>query len=107
MSLLKILPAVIALGTVAVIAVGVDLMMSDTTDISEDSVTKKEVLTQMKQLQNELARLSDLKMINDKREATTQVNNIELNINGVEINELISTLSASLDSLTAQYNQFD
>ena len=110
MSLLKVLPAVIALGTVAAVAAGVvtDLIMSDdTVEEVKNTTTKKEVLTKMKNLQNELARLSDLKMLNDRRESTSQVKSIELNVNGVEIGDLISMLEAELVALTAQYNQFD
>jgi len=110
MSLLKALPAVIALGTVAAVAAGVvtDLIMSDdTVEEVKNTTTKKEVLTKMKNLQNELARLSDLKMLNDRRESTSQVKSIELNVNGVEIGDLIVMLEAELVALTAQYNQFD
>jgi len=109
MSLFKVLPAVIALGTVAVVAVGVvtDLIMSDDMDYNQDENTRKEVLTKMKTLQNELARLSDLKILNDKRESTSQVKNIDLTVDGVEINELISQLEEELIRLTTLYNQFD
>lgn len=109
MSLFKVLPAVIALGTVAAVAVGVvtDLIMSDDMGYNQDENTRKEVLTKMKTLQNELARLSDLKILNDKRESTSQVKNIDLMVDGVEINELISQLEEELIRLTALYNQFD
>jgi len=109
MSLLKILPAVIALGTVAAVTVGVvtDLIMSDDMDYNTDEETKKEVLTKMKTLQNELARLSDLKILNDKRESTSQVKSIDLMVDGVEINELINNLEEELIRLTALYNKFE
>ena len=110
MSLLKIVPAVIALGTVAAVAVGVvtELLMSDfDEDIHYDENTKKEVLAKMKACQNELARFSDLKILNDKREATAQVKNVALMIGDVEINELIAQLEEELTRLTAKYNKFD
>jgi len=109
MSLLKVLPAIIAIGTVAAVAVGfaTDLIMSDDMDYHQDENTKKDVLTKMKKLQNELARLSDLKILNDKREATAQVKNVDLMIDGVEINELISQLEEELIRLTALYNKFE
>ena len=108
MSLFKVIPAVIAFGTVAAVAVGVvtELIMADDMDYTPNEGSKKEVLTKMKRLQNELARLSDLKILNDKRESTSQVKNIDLTIDGVEINELISDLEEELIRLTALYNQF-
>ena len=107
MSLLKIIPAIIALGTVAV-ATGVvtELIISDDDDYVEDENTKKEVLGKLKRLQNELARLTDLKMLNDRREATSQVKSVDLMVDGIEINELISTLEADLYRLTSIYSKF-
>lgn len=110
MSLLKIVPAVIALGTVAAVAVGVvtELLMSDfDEDVHYDENTRKDVLKKMKACQNELARFSDLKILNDKRESTSQVKNVDLLIDGVEINELISQLEEELTRLTAKYNKFN
>ncbi len=109
MSLLKIIPAAIALGTVAAVAVGVatDLIMSDDMDYQVGEDNRKEVLKKMKACQNELARFSDIKILNDKREATNQVLTIDLMIGNVEINELISQLEEELTRLTAKYNKFD
>ena len=109
MSLLKFIPAVIAIGTVASIAAGaiVSLLDEDTTAIKHDEQTKQDVLAKMKRVQNELARFSDLKILNDKREATNQVHTIELKIGDVEINELLAQLEEELHRLTAKYNKFD
>jgi hypothetical protein len=109
MSLLKVLPAVIAVGTVTALAVGVvtDFIMSDDMDIDEKSTTKEEIIIEMRSIQNELARLSDLKMLNDRRESSSQVKNIELNVDGVEINKLISTLETELEDLMVIYNRVD
>ena len=109
MNLLKFIPVVVAVGTVASLAVGavVSLIEDDTETFRRDEHTKKEVLTKMKKVQNELARFSDLKILNDKRESTNQVHSVELKIGDVEINELIAQLEEELQRLTAKYNKFD
>ena len=104
MSLLKVVPIALAMVTVGAMALGAIVNSTEDTEPDGFEETKQAVLDRMKQCQNELARLSDIKLMNDKREATKMVSNVELSIDGVEITELISKLEEELSRLTKVYN---
>ena len=109
MSLLKVVPIALAMVTVGAIALGAISNSNKDTETDIDTAngfeeTKQAVLDRMKQCQNELARLSDLKVMNDKREATNMVSNIELSIDGIEITTVISDIEDELTRLTNLYN---
>ena len=95
---LKILPfaalGLVAVGTFKVI----EALLEDDFE-TYDETTPKQVQAKMKRLNDELARLTDIKMLNDKREATNQVKAVDLMIDGVEINELIATIEEELNRL--------
>jgi lysyl-tRNA synthetase class II len=90
---------------VAGIAKAIDEIIED--DYRTDEDDAKAVLQKMKKLQNELARLSDIKELNDRRESTGQVNKTSIQVEGVEINELIVTLTEELDRLTKKYQKLN
>lgn len=105
-----ILPIVAFAGASALIAAGIATFIDE---VMEDDIPKtdekdaKSVLAKMKRLQNELARLSDLKELNDRRESTKQVRKTSIEVDGVEINELIATLTEELERLTEKYQQMN
>jgi len=100
---LRILP-IAALGAVALGALTIvtSLLEEDTTPKKVDSPDY--LKNKMKRINDELARLSDIKMLNDKRESTKQVSKVDLMIDGVEINELIQMLEEELSKVVKEYN---
>jgi len=69
----------------------------------EKEYTAKQIEKRMKKINSELARLSDIKMLNDRRESTKQLKPITISIDGVDIDELMKTLEIELNSLVEQY----
>jgi len=94
----KLLPlaalGLVVVGTFKVI----ETLLNDNSE-NYDETTQKQVQAKMKKLNDELARLTDIKMLNDRRESTNQVKSVELMIDGVEVNELISIIEEELDRL--------
>jgi len=98
----KILPlaalGLVAVGTFKVI----ETLLDDNSENYEEPTkepTQEQVQAKMKKLNDELARLIDIKMLNDRRESTNQVESVELMINGVEVNELIHIIEEELNRL--------
>ncbi len=99
---MRLLPF-LALGTVFVGAfVAVSALIYELNEVTDED-TPPEVLTKIKKVQNELARLYDLKLLNDKRESTGTIEKVELMVAGVEVTELLKTLDVEMDRLTAKY----
>ena len=94
----KILPLA-ALGLVAVGTFKVIETLLDDNSENYEEPTQEQVQAKMKKLNDELARLIDIKMLNDRRESTNQVESVELMINGVEVNELIHIIEEELNRL--------
>lgn len=63
----------------------------------------KELEKTLKQLNDELARLIDIQILNEKRESTGQVSKAEIKIDGVELYELISLLEKRMKKVLASY----
>lgn len=96
-----------AFATASALAIGAIVKAFDESfedELRTDENDAQAVLQKMKKLQNELARLSDLKELNDRRESTGQLTKATIQVEGVEINELIATLSEEMDRLTKKYN---
>lgn len=106
MSLLKALPIFALVGTAIVVAgkAAIDLM-EDENDYKSNEKNPTQVIEKIKDIQNELARLHDLKMLNDKRESTGQLRKTEITVGGVEINTAISTLEEEIARLTKKLNK--
>lgn len=73
-------------------------------EVKPTNETKETVFKKMQKVQNELARLHDLKTLNLRRESTGQVKEVTIKIDDIEIDELISKLVNELDILTEKYN---
>jgi len=97
---LRLLPfmaiGAVALGTFTII----NTLLDDQENLDRyDEQNLKQVKAKMKRINDELGRLVDIKMMNDKREATNQVSNAAITVDGVEINELIQKLEEELGRL--------
>ncbi len=97
---IKLLPyAVLSIVAVGVFTV-VESLFDDSFETEHyDEETPKQVQSKMKTLNDELARLTDIKMLNDRRESTNQVRTVEVTVDGVEVNELIATVETELNRL--------
>ena len=109
MSILRVLPAAALVGAAGIVALGVskalDELFDDDYDFTpNDEQDAKLVMDKMIKVQNELARLSDIKDLNDRRESTGQLVKATIQVEGVEINELIASLTEEIDRLTKLYN---
>jgi len=110
MSVLRALPTVAMVGAAGLVTLGIlkliDKVFDDEIE-SQDEQDAKSVMKKMKRVQNELARLSDLKELNDRRESTGQVSKTTLQIDGVDIDEIILGLTENLERLTKKYNRLN
>jgi len=94
MSILKLVP-ILAVGAVGIAA----LMSTYEEKIKNKEISRDDIVNEMKQIQNELARLIELNALNDRFEQTGQVEEINLDINGVSVGERIENLTKRIDVL--------
>lgn len=90
MSLMKVLTLGAVVGAVA-------LYKYYEEQLEGEQISREELMDEMKQIQQELGRLNDLKVLNDKFELTGQVEKIDLSINGVNVEERIEEMTGRID----------
>jgi|SaaInlStandDraft_4_1057021.scaffolds.fasta_scaffold47221_1 hypothetical protein len=93
MKILRTLPFLALTGAAVLVYGMVDAAIKDFESIDTND------LDDIKSIQNELARLYDVKILNDKLEATAQVRKTVLTVGGVEIKEAIDILENRLEQL--------
>ena len=79
----------------------------DKVEIKEETLTSEEknsIIDKIKECQNELARLHDLKILNDKRESTGQIKKIDIMIDDLTLEETIKNYEDEISFLIKHSN---
>ena len=102
MSLLKVIPVLTIIGAAS-------LLISKTVKKRLDrentqQLSKQQIIDKIKECQNELARLHDLKILNDKRESTGQIKKIDIMIDDLTLEETIKNYEDEISFLIKHSN---
>ena len=102
MSLLKVTPVLTIIGAAS-------LLISKTIEKRLDrentqQLSKQQIIDKIKECQNELARLHDLKILNDKRESTGQIKKIDIMIDDLTLEETIKNYEDEISFLIKHSN---
>ena len=87
MSLLKVIPVLTVIGVASLLISKTIKKRLDRENTQQ--LSKQQIIDKIKECQNELARLHDLKILNDKRESTGQIKKIDIMIDDLTLEETI------------------
>ena len=89
MSLLKVIPVLTVIGVASLLISKTIKKRLDREKQNTQQLSKQQIIDKIKECQNELARLHDLKILNDKRESTGQIKKIDIMIDDLTLEETI------------------
>ena len=102
MSLLKVIPVLTVIGAASLLISKTIKKRLDRENTQQ--LSKQQIIDKIKECQNELARLHDLKILNDKRESTGQIKKIDIMIDDLTLEETIKNYEDEISFLIKQSN---
>lgn len=102
MSLLKVIPVLTIIGAASLLISKTIKKRLDRENTQQ--LSKQQIIDKIKECQNELARLHDLKILNDKRESTGQIKKINIMIDDLTLEETIKNYEDEISFLIKHSN---
>ncbi len=102
MSLLKVIPVLTVIGAASLLISKTIKKRLDRENTQQ--LSKQQIIDKIKECQNELARLHDLKILNDKRESTGQIKKIDIMIDDLTLEETIKNYEDEISFLIKHSN---
>lgn len=102
MSLLKVIPVLTVIGAASLLISKTIKKRLDRENTQQ--LSKQQIIDKIKECQNELARLHDLKILNDKRESTGQIKKINIMIDDLTLEETIKNYEDEISFLIKHSN---
>ena len=102
MSLLKVIPVLTVIGAASLLISKTIKKRLDRENTQQ--LSKQQIIDKIKECQNELARLHDLKILNDKRESTGQIKKIDIMIDDLTLEENIKNYEDEISFLIKHSN---
>ena len=102
MSLLKVIPVLTVIGVASLLISKTIKKRLDRENTQQ--LSKQQIIDKIKECQNELARLHDLKILNDKRESTGQIKKIDIMIDDLTLEETIKNYEDEISFLIKHSN---
>lgn len=104
MSLLKVIPVLTIIGAASLLISKTIKKRLDREKQNTQELSKQQIIDKIKECQNELARLHDLKILNDKRESTGQIKKIDIMIDDLTLEETIKNYEDEISFLIKHSN---
>ncbi len=104
MSLLKVIPVLTIIGAASLLISKTVKKRLDREKQNTQQLSKQQIIDKIKECQNELARLHDLKILNDKRESTGQIKKIDIMIDDLTLEETIKNYEDEISFLIKHSN---
>lgn len=104
MSLLKVIPVLTVIGVASLLISKTIKKRLDREKQNTQQLSKQQIIDKIKECQNELARLHDLKILNDKRESTGQIKKIDIMIDDLTLEETIKNYEDEISFLIKHSN---
>lgn len=104
MSLLKVIPVLTIIGAASLLISKTIKKRLDREKQNTQQLSKQQIIDKIKECQNELARLHDLKILNDKRESTGQIKKINIMIDDLTLEETIKNYEDEISFLIKHSN---
>src|SRR5574344_1231744 len=104
MSLLKVIPVLTVIGAASLLISKTIKKRLDREKQNTQQLSKQQIIDKIKECQNELARLHDLKILNDKRESTGQIKKIDIMIDDLTLDETIKNYEDEISFLIKHSN---
>ena len=104
MSLLKVIPVLTIIGVASLLISKTIKKRLDREKQNTQQLSKQQIIDKIKECQNELARLHDLKILNDKRESTGQIKKIDIMIDDLTLEETIKNYEDEISFLIKHSN---
>ena len=104
MSLLKVIPVLTVIGAASLLISKTIKKRLDREKQNTQQLSKQQIIEKIKECQNELARLHDLKILNDKRESTGQIKKIDIMIDDLTLEETIKNYEDEISFLIKHSN---
>ncbi len=104
MSLLKVIPVLTIIGAASLLISKTVKKRLDREKQNTQQLSKQQIIDKIKEYQNELARLHDLKILNDKRESTGQIKKIDIMIDDLTLEETIKNYEDEISFLIKHSN---
>ena len=104
MSLLKVIPVLTIIGAASLLISKTIKKRLDREKQNTQQLSKQQIIEKIKECQNELARLHDLKILNDKRESTGQIKKIDIMIDDLTLEETIKNYEDEISFLIKHSN---
>lgn len=104
MSLLKVIPVLTVIGAASLLISKTVKKRLDREKQNTQQLSKQQIIDKIKECQNELARLHDLKILNDKRESTGQIKKIDIMIDDLTLEETIKNYEDEISFLIKHSN---
>lgn len=104
MSLLKVIPVLTIIGAASLLISKTVKKRLDREKQNTQQLSKQQIIEKIKECQNELARLHDLKILNDKRESTGQIKKIDIMIDDLTLEETIKNYEDEISFLIKHSN---
>lgn len=104
MSLLKVIPVLTIIGAASLLISKTIKKRLDREKQNTQQLSKQQIIDKIKEYQNELARLHDLKILNDKRESTGQIKKIDIMIDDLTLEETIKNYEDEISFLIKHSN---
>ncbi len=104
MSLLKVIPVLTIIGAASLLISKTIKKRLDREKQNTQQLSKQQIIDKIKECQNELARLHDLKILNDKRESTGQIKKIDIMIDDLTLEETIKNYEDEISFLIKHSN---
>lgn len=104
MSLLKVIPVLTVIGAASLLISKTIKKRLDREKQNTQRLSKQQIIDKIKECQNELARLHDLKILNDKRESTGQIKKIDIMIDDLTLEETIKNYEDEISFLIKHSN---
>ena len=102
MSLLKVISVLTVIGVASLLISKTIKKRLDRENTQQ--LSKQQIIDKIKECQNELARLHDLKILNDKRESTGQIKKIDIMIDDLTLEETIKNYEDEISFLIKHSN---
>ena len=102
MSLLNVIPVLTIIGAASLLISKTIKKRLDRENTQQ--LSKQQIIDKIKECQNELARLHDLKILNDKRESTGQIKKIDIMIDDLTLEETIKNYEDEISFLIKHSN---
>src|SRR5574344_100429 len=102
MRLLKVIPVLTIIGAASLLISKTIKKRLDRENTQQ--LSKQQIIDKIKECQNELARLHDLKILNDKRESTGQIKKIDIMIDDLTLEETIKNYEDEISFLIKHSN---